>query len=70
MIRRKLTILVIYSMSGTVIYDIISVSRHYDTAGIRKKYHNIQIIKISSINFYCFVIVGILICYHNKQHFE
>ena len=26
------------------------VSRYYDTAGIRKKYHNIQTIKISSIN--------------------
>ena len=37
------------------------VSRYYDTAGIRKKYHYIQNIEISSINFYCFVLVGILI---------
>ena len=27
------------------------VSRYYDTAGIRKKYHYIQAIKISSTNF-------------------
>ena len=27
------------------------VSRYYDTAGIRKKYRNIQTIEISSINF-------------------
>ena len=46
------------------------VSRYYDTAGVRKKYHYIQTIEISSINFYCFVIVGILIWYRNKQHFE
>ena len=46
------------------------VSRYYNTAGIRKKYHYIQTIEISSISFYCFVIVGILIWYHNKQHFE
>ena len=26
------------------------VSRYYDSAGIRKKYHNIQTIEISSIN--------------------
>ena len=43
------------------------VSRYYDTAWIRKKY-NIQTIEISSLN--CLVIVGILIWYHNKQHFE
>ena len=46
------------------------VSRYYDTAGIRKKYHYIQTIEISSINFYCFEIVGILIWYHNMQYFE
>ena len=28
-----------------------SLSPHYDTAGIRKKYHNIQTIEISSLNF-------------------
>ena len=27
------------------------VSRYYDAAGIRKKYHNIQTIEISSIDF-------------------
>ena len=27
------------------------VSHYYDTAGIRKRYHNIQTIEISSINF-------------------
>ena len=27
------------------------VSHYYDTAGIRKKYHSIQTIEISSINF-------------------
>ena len=27
------------------------VSRYYNTAGIRKKYHNIQTIELSSINF-------------------
>ena len=27
------------------------VSRYYDTAGLRKKYHNIQIIEMSCINF-------------------
>ena len=27
------------------------VSRYYDTAGVRKKYHNIQTIEIFSINF-------------------
>ena len=27
------------------------VSRYYDTDGIRKKYHNIQTIEISSIYF-------------------
>ena len=27
------------------------VSRYYDTAGIRKKYHNIQTIELSSTNF-------------------
>ena len=32
--------------------------------------HDIQTIEISSINFCCFVVVGILIWYHNKQHFE
>ena len=37
------------------------VSRYYDTAGIRKKHHNIQTIEISSINFIYFVVVGILI---------
>ena len=46
------------------------VSRYFDTAGIRKQYHYIQTIEISSINFYCFVMVGILIWYHSKQHFE
>ena len=46
------------------------VSRYYDTAGIRKKYHNIQTIEIFSINLLCFVIVGILIWYHNKQYFK
>ena len=50
------------------IYTLVSL--YYDTAGKRKKYHYIQTIEISSINFYCFVIVGILIWYHNKQHFE
>ena len=40
---------------------ITVVSRYYNAAGIRKKYHYIQTIEISSINFYCFVIVGILI---------
>ena len=33
-------------------------------------YHNIQTIEISSINFQYFIVVGILIWYHNKQHFE
>ena len=46
------------------------VSHYHDTAGIRKKYHYIQTIEISSINFYCFAIVGLLIWYYNKQHFE
>ena len=27
------------------------VSRYYDTAGIRKKYHNIQTVELSSTNF-------------------
>ena len=36
----------------------------------KKKYHNIQTIEISSIKFECFVVVGILIWYHDKQHFE
>ena len=26
-------------------------SHYYDTAGVRKKYHNIQTIELSSINF-------------------
>ena len=46
------------------------VSRYYDTAGRRKKYHNIQTIELSSINFLRFAVVGILIWYHNKQHFK
>ena len=46
------------------------VSRYFDTAGIRKKYHNIQTIELFSTNFKCFVVVGILIWYRNKQHFE
>ena len=45
------------------------VSCYYDTGGIRKKYHNIETIERFSINFQCFVIVWILIWYHNKQHF-
>ena len=49
-------------------YSSLSLLRY--TAGIRKKYHNIQTIEISSINCECFVIVGILIWYHNKQHLE
>ena len=60
----KLLILVMHRSLNTV------VSHYYDTARIRKKYHIIQIIEISSINFKCFVVVGILIWYHNKQHFE
>ena len=28
-----------------------AISRYYDTAGIRKKYHNIQTIELSSMNF-------------------
>ena len=36
------------------------VSCNNDTAGIRKKYHNIQTIETSGINFLCFVTVGIL----------
>ena len=36
----------------SVVYETrIVVSRYYNTAGIRKKYHNIQTIKVSSINF-------------------
>ena len=27
------------------------VSHYYDTAGIRKKYHNIQTIELSGVNF-------------------
>ena len=36
-------------------HRVTVVFRYYDTAGIRKKYHNIQTIEISSINFSCFV---------------
>ena len=58
-------------ITGFTSYDLHTlVSHYYDTAGIRKKYHYIQTTKISSINFNCFVIVGILMWYHNKQHFE
>ena len=46
------------------------VSRYYDTTGIRKKCHYIHTVEISSINFYCFILVRILIWYHSKQHFE
>ena len=50
-----------------MLYTVISL--HYDTAGIRKMYQypyyrNIQ------YKFLIFVMVGILIWYHNKQHFE
>ena len=34
-----------YELPYTVVF------RYYDTAGIRKKYHNIQTIELSSINF-------------------
>ena len=33
-----------------VVYNAV-VSRYYDTAGIRKRYHNIQTIELSSTNF-------------------
>ena len=60
------------SQSSSFIIPSIStvVSRYYDIGGIRKKYHNIQTIELSSTNFLCFVVVGILIWYRNKQHFE
>ena len=32
-------------------FESTVVSRYYDTAAIRKKYHNIQTIELSSINF-------------------
>ena len=39
-----------YMMHGTLKHAAV-VSRYYDTAGIRKKYLNIQTMAISSINF-------------------
>ena len=49
-----------------VMYSSLSLLRYcWD----KKKVQYIQTIEISSINFYCFVIVGILIWYHNKQNF-
>ena len=38
-------------IKGTNTMPSIVVSRYYNTAVIRKKYHNIQTIEISSINF-------------------
>ena len=42
---KRVYVLYICSVGGTV------VSRYYDTAGIRKKYHDIQSIELSSTNF-------------------
>ena len=49
-----------------IVYSSLSLLRYcWD-----KKKYNIQTVEISSINLYYFVIVEILIWYHNKQHFE
>ena len=64
------------SLRNTLVFHLIYVFSNHSSLSLlrycwdKKKYHNIQTIGISSINFYCFVIVGILIWYHNKQHFE
>jgi hypothetical protein len=44
-------------------------SRYYDTDGIRKMYRYNQTIDITSLNFYCFGLVGKQIWFRNKQYF-
>ena len=46
------------------------VSRYYDTAGIKRKYLYIQTIDISSAEFDCLLVIGILKMHHHKQYFH